>query len=79
MGHGGLISITVEGKVSESFDVTIDRWMIRDSRSGKPERLRFLLNELRLDESQINPIRYQLLHRTASAVIEAKRSKHKML
>ena len=71
-GNDQLVSITVEGKVSEPFGETIDEWM-QDASEGKQERLKFLLNELQLKDSQIDTIRYQLLHRTASALIEAKK------
>ena len=72
-GNDQLISITVEGKVSEPFGDTIAEWR-RDSSEGKHERLKFLLKELELeDNEEINAIRYQLLHRTASALIEAKK------
>jgi len=65
-----LISITVEGKVSEPFDKTIAEWKSVKGK-GKEIRLKFLCDKLQLDEGQIDHIRYQLLHRTASAIIEA--------
>lgn len=66
-----LISITVEGKASEPFGDTVAEWR-KDSSEGKRKRLKFLLKELELeDNKEINTIRYQLLHRTASALIEA--------
>lgn len=71
---GQLISITVEGKVNESFGEFIVDWKLKD-RGGKVERLKYLCDELKLDESKVDHIRYQLLHRTASAVIEAKKFK----
>jgi len=71
-GNSQLISIMVEGKVSEPFGETIADWRLHD-RGGKTVRLKFLCDELQLDEDRIDYIRYQLLHRTASAVIEAKR------
>jgi len=72
-GNDQLISITVEGKVSEPFGDTIAEWR-KDSSEGKRKRLKFLLKELELEDSkEINAIRYQLLHRTASALIEAKK------
>jgi len=72
-GNDQLISITVEGKVSEPFGDTIAEWR-KDSSEGKRKRLKFLLKELELeDNEEINAIRYQLLHRTASALIEAKK------
>ena len=64
--------MTVEGKVSEPFGETIADWKLHD-RGGKKVRLKFLCDELQLDEDKIDHIRCQLLHRTASAVIEAKR------
>ena len=67
-----LIAITVEGKVSESFGPTLEEWGPSES-PGKTERLAFLKEVLGLT-SEIPPyIRYQLLHRTASAVLEAHR------
>jgi len=66
-----LISIAVEGKVSESFDTTVREWGLESS-PGKTERLGYLLQLLTLP-SVPDVIRYQLLHRTASAIIEAKR------
>jgi len=71
-GNNKLISITVEGKVSEPFDKTVAEWKLESSK-GKETRLKFLCDELLLAEEQIDHIRYQLLHRTASAIIEAKR------
>ena len=71
-GNNQLISITVEGKVSEPFDKTVAEWKLESSK-GKETRLKFLCDELLLAEEQIDHIRYQLLHRTASAIIEAKK------
>jgi len=71
---GGLVSITVEGKVNEDFDKTIAKWLLNIStKSGKPARIKQICNLLGLPLPVPDPIRYQLLHRTASAVIEAKR------
>ena len=70
-----LVSITVEGKVSEPFGKTIIEWR-KDNSEGKHIRLKFLLDKLGLEENkQIDTIRYQLLHRTASAIIEAEKFK----
>jgi uncharacterized protein DUF6946 len=68
---GELVSITIEGKVNESFDKTVAEWLRTDTK-GKQKRLKFLREQLGLSETPPT-IRYQLLHRTASAVIEAKR------
>jgi len=67
-----LISITVEGKVNEPFGETIADWKTQKGK-GRERRLIYLCNLLELDITSINHIRYQLLHRTASALIEAKR------
>ena len=67
-----LISIAVEGKVSEAFGPTLKEWEPAKSK-GKEKRLAFLLKELGLPSAIPDHIRYQLLHRTASAIIEAKR------
>lgn len=71
-GNGQLLSIMVEGKVAESFGDTVADWK-SPSTPGKCERLRYLCDLLELPEEQVEHIRYQLLHRTASAVIEARR------
>jgi len=71
-GNSQLISIAVEGKVDESFGELIVDWKLHDM-GGKKVRLKFLCEVLQLDVNKIDHIRYQLLHRTASAVIEAKK------
>ena len=68
----GLVSIAVEGKVAEPFGPTLAEWLDGGS-AGKTARLAFLRNELGLPETVPGSVRYQLLHRTASAIIEAKR------
>ncbi|MFF5996455.1 hypothetical protein AAGS61_17210 [Lysinibacillus sp. KU-BSD001] len=69
----GLLTIMVEGKVSEPFGETVDLWLGNNPSDGKRKRLNYLLSLLRLHENHITKIRYQLLHRTASALIEAKK------
>lgn len=69
-----LISIMVEGKVKEPFGKIITEWEKNCSiNSGKPERLDFLLKKINLNYRQVQKIRYQLLHRSVSAMIEAQR------
>jgi hypothetical protein len=68
----GLASITVEGKVSESLGSTLDEWH-KSSSDGKRERLDSLTRTLGLAGELPGKIRYQLLHRAASAIIEAQR------
>lgn len=67
-----LVSMTIEGKVSESFNKPVEDWLCEDSK-GKQTRLTFLIKTLGISDSFDKSIRYQLLHRTASAIIEAER------
>ena len=67
-----LLSIAVEGKVAEPFGPTLEEWLDGAS-SGKSARLAFLRTVLGLPEQLPQTARYQLLHRSASAVTEAKR------
>ena len=71
-GNGQLISIVVEGKVSEPFGDPIAEWKAQPG-NGKETRLNYLCDLLELDIDRVDHVRYQLLHRTASALIEAKR------
>ena len=66
-----LISIAVEGKVSEPFGPTVQEWQT-DLSSGKAKRIEYILSLLGIS-SVSDTTRYQLLHRTASAIIEAHR------
>jgi hypothetical protein len=69
----GLVAIAVEGKAAEPFGETVGEWR-RGASAGKKERLAQLLGVLELqDAGEIDDHRYQLLHRAASALIEAKR------
>ena len=67
-----LVSIAVEGKVSESFGKNIAEWFKNES-AGKAVRIKFLCETLGLNKDSIQGIRYQLLHRTTSALLEARR------
>lgn len=71
-GSAGLVSIAVEGKVAEPFDKPVAEWLAEAS-PGKQARLAFLCATLGLEVDCVASIRYQLLHRTASAIIEARR------
>lgn len=71
-GSDGLVSIAVEGKVSEPFDKPVDKRFANPT-PGESTRLAFLLDLLELDRDDVGGIGYQLLHRTASAILEAKR------
>lgn len=67
-----LQTAAVEGKVSETFGPTLAEWLEVPS-PGKRTRLDYLKKELSLQADLPPGIRYQLLHRLASAVIEARR------
>ena len=80
--NNGLMAIAVEGKVSEDFGPLVHDWLnTKDERTNKPERLHFLIKKININDKEIRDIRYQLIHRTASAVIEAERfgAKHALL
>lgn len=66
----GLVVIAVEGKVDESLGPTVGEKR-REESAGVAERLGFLLKTLALPGCP-DEVRYQLLHRTASAVLVAK-------
>ena len=66
----GLVAIAVEGKVDEPFGPTLEEWS-KGSSEGKNKRLKFLGDTLDKDFTDASDIRYQLIHRTASAVILA--------
>ncbi len=63
----------VEGKVDEELGPTVDKWLV-DASAGKRTRLEYIRILLGLDTIP-GAVRYQLLHRTAAAVIESERFK----
>jgi len=65
----GLIVCAIEAKVAEPFGPTVSEWLVNAS-DGKQARIGFLKDLLGLS-GEIGHLRYQLLHRTASAIIEA--------
>jgi len=67
-----LVSIAVEGKVSEPFGPSVGEWL-ENASDGKEKRLKYLCEQLAIANPVPSEVRYQLLHRTASAVIEANR------
>jgi len=69
-----LFSITVEGKMAEAFGPTVEEWR-KNASDGKKKRLKFLCEKLGINEPCKGAVRYQLMHRTASAIIEANRFK----
>ena len=75
--RGARCAVTVEGKIDEEFDDTVDAWLKKasseSSRNNRTKRLNGIYDELGLTNPAAAQIRYQLLHRAAAAVIEAKR------
>jgi hypothetical protein len=68
----GLGVLSIEAKVDEGFDKTVDQWF-GGGGEGKAVRLTKLTERLGLRTGEIAALRYQLLHRTAAALIEAQR------
>jgi hypothetical protein len=71
-----LAVLAVEAKVDESFGPTVDEWLVGAS-EAKHRRLAYLTGLFDLDPAACGPLRYQFLHRTASAVLEARRYRAK--
>ena len=70
--QSGLVTIAVEGKVSEAFDRPIGQRFANPTPS-ETKRLTYLCDLLQLQRNRLEHIGYQLLHRTASSLIEADR------
>jgi hypothetical protein len=68
----GIPILSIEAKVDEGFDKTVGQW-IGDGSEGKAVRLAKLTALLGISAQGIDALRYQLFHRTAAAVLEAKR------
>jgi hypothetical protein len=73
----GMVSLTVEAKAREAFgDDTLEGWLLagssQRSSDNRAARFEYIRAHLPAAESFHN-VRYQLLHRCAAAVIEAKR------
>lgn len=62
--------MAVEGKVDEPFGLTIEEQLKKDT-PGIRRRMQYLFELLDLPDDVPGSIRYQLLHRTASALILA--------
>jgi hypothetical protein len=67
----GLVILAIEGKAGESFGKYVHEW--RDGSDGKEARLGGLCKILGLSPQAAMKLRYQLLHRAASAILEAQR------
>jgi hypothetical protein len=68
---GGLVTIAVEGKVSESFDKSVRDWLAEAKDENRGRRLDGLAEILEVDVAKLDDIPYQLLHRAAAPIIEA--------
>jgi hypothetical protein len=68
----GLLSVVVEGKVNESFGPSVGDWEA-DATTGARERWAALCRLLEIQQPCNPSIRYQLFHRTATALLEARR------
>src|SRR5262245_41261692 len=67
----GLCVVGVEGKVDEPFGELVEQW--RDGSPTKEARLRNLCAMLGLKTESAGTLRYQLIHRTASVILESRR------
>ena len=68
-GRGGLAALAVEGEVEEAFGPTVET----KRSEGASDRLTFLHDLLGLDPEQSGKLRYQLLHRSAAAILLAQK------
>lgn len=66
-----LAVVAVEGKAGEPFGEYVREWL--DESEGKAARLSALCSTFGMSADEAGPLRYQLLHRAASAVYEARR------
>lgn len=70
----GLASVAVEAKAGEDFDKPIGEWLGKDNESAsKRRRLTFRCDILQTSREPNPELRYQLFHRAASAILEARR------
>jgi hypothetical protein len=67
-----LAVLAIEAKVRESFGPYVKDWLVEGG-DNREERLRGLCDLLGLNTGTASGLRYQLLHRTAAAVLEAQR------
>jgi hypothetical protein len=64
--------LAIEAKVRESFGPYVKDWLAEGGHN-REERLRNLCDLLDLNTETASGLRYQLLHRTAAALLETKR------
>ena len=68
--QGRVALLAVEGKVNEGFGSSVRKW---NSTPGRDRRISLLCDVLGLFYDDLARLKYQLVHRTASAVLEAQR------
>lgn len=77
LGIGDELAVmAVEAKVTESFGQPVAEWL-GDGGPGKVDRLQRLCALLGFDPGEVGDLRYQLFHRTAAAIVEARRYRAK--
>jgi hypothetical protein len=70
----GTVSMAIEAKCGEALGPLVrERLAEAPPNSGVPARLAFLRTSLGLDTADVSELRYQLLHRAVSALIQAER------
>lgn len=72
-GPHGLISLAVEGKAGEPFGEIVQKWLGEPEGENRKARLTALCDTLNITIEEAKPLRYQLLHRAVSAILEANR------
>lgn len=77
LGLGDELAVmAVEAKVTESFGPLVSEWL-REGGVAKTDRLHRLCALLGFDPGSVGDLRYQLFHRTAAAILEARRYRAK--
>ena len=77
LGIGDELAVmAVEAKVTESFGPLVSEWL-SDAGPGKTDRLQKLCALLGFDPANVGDLRYQLFHRTAASILEARRYRAK--
>ena len=73
LGIGEKLAVLgIEAKVDESFGPVVSKWLGSGS-DGKLRRLAQLCTLFQLNPAHVGHLRYQLFHRTAAAILEARR------
>lgn len=70
---GGIASLAVEAKAGEPLGELVEDWLRVEKADNRHSRLAGLQALLGIPNVDLTPIRYQILHRTASALIQAQR------